>query len=154
MSSSYESQVYSIEDLWKASRESIKFYPPIDSVKDYLRDVVYFVRATPDEIQGLMRRYDFEEKEKALSSKNWKLQSQGCAFNIGTILDRPVAIHIRACTIWGSKKIIFFEGFGSLVDYELVDNWLDTYVPGIWKNGRRRVTTAGSGHLAIEEVFE
>lgn len=111
-----------------------------------LKKVQFFVEANSFERHQLWREH--HEKIK------WDQHSSGISILVGTIKparkpERPIYVDFSFATING-KLVCFYYGCSALVDYVMIEEWLEKNYPIKYDNGSRRaMSDAGNFHHCL-----
>lgn len=89
---------------------------------DFLAGVVGAVEANSYEQMCIWQDY---HKEHGMS---WNARAQGFLETVGHVGDMPVCISLQTVEIDG-HKILFYEATSQVVDYRLVEAWLEKTLP-------------------------
>ena len=78
-------------------------------------------------LHGLVEATDFERHTlwHCHERVNWKDDGIGYGHQIGTLNERPIFVAFNFATIDG-KRICFWHATSSLVDYDMIEEWLKT----------------------------
>jgi hypothetical protein len=102
-----------------------------DNVKTYIEGVVGLVEASREEYTMQYVRHVMD-KTGDWVKLDWKENTSGYGINVGTFAGREVWISINSAVING-RKILFWHATSSIVDYGLIDIWIETHFKGIKK---------------------
>lgn len=117
---------------------------PKDPLAVFLKDVVFVVDANSFEQHCLWEKYS--------SRLDWKSNSGGFGAQIGTVDGRPVNLSLFTAQLNG-QKVLFVDAVSQLVDYKMVDDWLEANCAPTYDNGHRVARTNGMNfHHCIHEV--
>jgi hypothetical protein len=113
-----------------------KKYPYSRTDPEIFKDVVFLVEATFNEQHHFW--VDYHHEPKRGKSVPWEQISRGHMVQIGEIDGRPVNVSIFYSMING-KKVMFYEGCSQVVDYKMIDDWLQHFTLNTirWDNGNR-----------------
>ena len=113
----------------------------------------FVVQASHCERQGLWERFATEGAwglptlhERRI---RWVQDMSGCIVVVGAIWDRPVDI---SCT-WARLNghlVLFCDCCSQLVDYNLIEHWLERYCNPSYEHGRRAHTNAINFHFCLD----
>jgi hypothetical protein len=70
----------------------------------------------------------WSENKRRDPPRVWKEKNSGLLETIGHLDDMPVCISLWTAEIDG-HKILFYEPTSQVVDYRMIDNWLETNLP-------------------------
>lgn len=85
--------------------------------------------------------------EKYHKTHSWVEDNQGLLLTIGHFHNNPICISISWATV-NNKLIMFFEPTSTIVNYNIIDKWLDENCNPM--NGSRKARTdAMNFHLAL-----
>ena len=102
--------------------EGIKRFDRIPKhIEEYIKDIIGVVEASEYEYHSLWREYTGE-------GYSWKELSYGYSEAVGDINNRPIYISLRTAVVDG-KKILFIHGTSTLVDWDLIGEWLEKFIP-------------------------
>lgn len=104
----------------------------MDEHKDLIKDCIGAVEANEFETMCLW------EKFNARTDGVWESATGGSLAVVGWIEEMPVCISLLVHTING-HPILFYHATSQLVDYEMVNKWLDENMPDIAKNKNGRL---------------
>lgn len=108
-------------------RNSVVEFPKMTKINDASPNVLEFIKPCV----GMIEATNSEKNllwEKYHESVEWKSGSAGYIVNIATLLDRPISLSLWVDTING-KPILFYHGVSSLVDHDLIMEWLEKNMP-------------------------
>jgi hypothetical protein len=97
-------------------------YPFNASHTELFKDVKYIVEATDNEWHMLWEKYHYQPRSGLPIP--WEEISMGKIVTIGEVAKRPIAIQISWAIING-HKVMFYEGSSQLVDYKMMEKWLE-----------------------------
>lgn len=100
-------------------------------IREFLDGVVGVVEANSYEHQCLWERYHGEYEVA------WKTNSSGLGECVGKLADMPVCISLTTAVV-GGFKLLFIDATSAVVDYRLIDKWLEDNMPA---------TAHARGHL-------
>lgn len=87
----------------------------------------YAVEADSFSYQALWEKFSTETIHKTpMSVVRWEEDSLGHMTTIGWFNKRPININFRWATLNG-HSILFYDACSQLVDYKMVEDWLDKY---------------------------
>lgn len=89
-----------------------------DHYKDEFKDVVFSVEANSFEKHALWNKHQ----------DKLKLDSHGKLITVAKVNERPICISVILGTI-NQKKILFWHATSELVDYKLINEWLNAFLP-------------------------
>lgn len=124
-----------------------------DTTRSRLEKTFFIVEATSFEKSCLWRDYCLESDNPRYGKHTWKLISPGWMIKVGEINDRPCCISTTWYKIDG-KLVMFWYACSELVDYKLIDEWLDKNFTGTYGGGRRASTDADNFHACIGAIIE
>lgn len=114
-----------------------------DSLEDVYKDVFGIVEANSFETLELWK-YWHQEK-----GYTWVQNNSGWLVHVGDLADKEVWISPLAHIVNG-KKILFVEATSSVVDWEMIDEYLKKHVPSaIKENGYLRKESAMNFHCLV-----
>lgn len=105
----------------------MKLHPNDPLIQD-LKDVIFVVEATRFEQHALWQSYH--------PAVNWGQINSGRGFQIGTLADMPVVIGLTWAIIDG-QRVMFVEATSQVVDYRMVEAWLEANCQPMWDQGHR-----------------
>ncbi|MFZ2048766.1 MAG: hypothetical protein WAV25_00465 [Minisyncoccia bacterium] len=119
------------------------FSPPDDP---RFKETFFLVEATHFERMCLGKRDEWE---------GWEEQSSGYICQVGTLARRPVTVGVSWARIKG-KLVGFWEAESQVVDYAMIEKWLDKYwSPPKWDGGTRNARcNAMNFHHCIHAIRE
>jgi hypothetical protein len=79
---------------------------------------------------------------------NWEQINPGLIRTIGYIKHRPICLEMSWVRLNG-HLIMFYEGCSELVDYKMIDEWLDQNCNPTWDNDRMARTNATNFHHVL-----
>lgn len=89
----------------------------------YLNGVIGIVEANSYELHML-----WEENERSENPKSWKQDGGGPLVTVGHLDKMPVCISLFIVRV-DSHKVLFFDATSQVVDYRLIDNWMEDNLP-------------------------
>lgn len=114
-----------------------------DSLEDVYKDVYGIVEANSFETLTL---WQYWNQDKGYS---WIQNNSGWLVKVGKLADKEVWISPLAHVVKG-KKILFVEATSSVVDWEMIEEYLKKNVPSaIKENGFLRKENAGNFHNLV-----
>lgn len=104
--------------------------------KEFIADVIGAVEATSFERHSLWQEY-------TSTGTKWKDSGHGIGTVVGLIDDRPIFIALNTAVI-DNDKVLFYEATSQLVDWVMIEEWLQKNLPDTArkKDGRVRKTDA------------
>lgn len=121
-----------------------------DNTYQMFQRAQFVVKATSDEFHTLWAKYASESND-AKYKRRWVSDGGGPVETIGYVLDRPVILMITGVKI-DNAYVLFVEPTSQLVDYQMVDSWIDTHFDGKYGGDRRAVLDVGNFHHIIHEI--
>jgi len=109
-------------------------FSPYDSLEKRLSQVMFVVDANSFERLALWREYQHTVK--------WEEDSSGFGEVIGQVGDMNVILSLNFATLNG-QVVMFIEPTSQLVDYRMVDAWLEKHCAPRYDNGYRSARTNG-----------
>ncbi len=93
------------------------------------KDVVYVVKAGGEDYFNLWRHFSHESDKRLYPSISihWEEVSRGFSRKIGTVAKRPICIEGRYAILNG-KRVMFYDGTSQLVDWKMIDQWMENYL--------------------------
>jgi hypothetical protein len=91
-------------------------------IEDYLHGVTGVIEATNDE-----KHYVWERNKRG-PNYPWSDTGSGYLATVGNVGDRPICISLLTTTINGGK-ILFYHATSSLVDHDMIREWLEKSLP-------------------------
>lgn len=108
-------------------------------IEDYFKDVVFTVDANSFEQHALWMMYHYKDVGYGQVLR-WEEESRGHGITIGHVKDMPVVLSLNYARIEG-RRVCFFYGCSQVVDYRMVDKWMDDRTGDIrCDNGYRPAT--------------
>lgn len=105
-------------------------------IREFLDGIVGVVEANSYERQCLWERYHRQYEV------DWKTNSFGLGEGVGEIGGMPVFISLTTAVV-GGYKLLFVYATSAVVDYRLIDKWLEDNVPSTaYDRGRVNKTDA------------
>lgn len=132
-----------------------KFYKYNPKDQELFKDVVFIVECTLNEQQTFWRDYHYKPIYPDVIVKSWAQDQLGYTIQIGQLDDRPINICIFFATLDG-KKVMFYEAISQVVDYEMVEKWMDHFSKDIrWDISTRRAKCDSSNfHHCLNAIKE
>lgn len=133
-----------------------------DQLKQLLAETKFVVEATShesqswwekysDEAQFVPRRYP-DEKIPATNRYKWEQLNPGYAPTIGMFKGFPVVMHMWWFRING-VLVMFYEATSRVVDYDMIEKWLQKNCAPRWCNGSRLAHCNSSNfHHALDYI--
>lgn len=116
-------------------KSKAKFFEEEDHSK-FFNDVAFVIEATENEQYFLWGAYYSHPGLHGVKVNKWEEITLGHGLTIGELDNRPICVHIRYAKL-NDKKVMFYCGMSQLVDYALIDKWLDKHSKHIkTKDGR------------------
>lgn len=121
------------------------------TLEQLFKEAQFFVEVTSFEKTVL------KESFKKLIS--WEDDGYGYGYTVGYLKKgtkkMPVSIHVNCSTI-GNKRVLFYEPTSVVVDYNMIENFLEKNFPIKYDNGTRRAMTNASNfhncyHFCLED---
>lgn len=101
--------------------------------------VVYLVEATDKEV------FSFWDRRDRYGICEWHQANPGLWMQIGSFHGRPIAVTLTFQFIDG-HKVCFYDGTSELVDWKMINEWLDKKAPGIKR------TNASNFHHCLDHI--
>lgn len=118
--------------------------PADPAVAEALAGVMFVVEATDFEKQYLWTSHH--------KNVTWDSRAGGYLVTVGHLDDRPVCLSIWFAQIDG-QRVMFFHATSQVVDYRMVDAWLNANCSPTWDAGTRKARTdAQNFHLCLEAI--
>lgn len=95
---------------------------PAGAIDERFNNTIYMVQATHFERLRLWQEFT-KYDTPAYPAVDWKDDS-GIILTLGEVAGRPIACEFMFLKING-QRICWYEGSGSLVDYSMIDQWLE-----------------------------
>jgi len=97
-------------------------YETDDEIKKFLEGIVGAVEASSFEELCIWQEYTQE------LNYSWKQNCSGYLEYVGLFHSRPICINLRTSVVNG-HKILFWEATSQLVDYKMIDKWMEKNLP-------------------------
>lgn len=97
-----------------------------DQMVNLLKDVVGIIIATREEQHCIWAR----NRENNLFP--WESKPNGILETVGYLNERPICISLRVHQV-NYKKILFIDATSSLVDWQMIDEWIELNLPNVKK---------------------
>ncbi|MBW3243299.1 hypothetical protein KUV57_11385 [Epibacterium sp. DP7N7-1] len=98
-------------------------------VAKFLEGVTGVVEANSFETMCLWERH-------TMHGRAWEEVSTGYGATVAVLHDRPVALSLRIAIVEG-QKVLFIDATSELVDWKLIDAWLEKNLPASAYDGDR-----------------
>jgi len=120
---------------------------------DLFKDVRFMIEATDHEQQALWEKHHYKPSKHSSHIKTWEEIAMGHGIQIGSVDHRPIAVSIRYA-ILNDKKVMFYHGMSQLVDYQMIEDWIQMYSLDTIKSndGRWAHCDADNFHLCLHFV--
>jgi hypothetical protein len=105
-----------------------------DPLMQKLKNADFIVECTYTEMFFLWKINEVEKQY------HWVDDTMGFWQNIGSVDGRPICISFSFATVDG-LNIAFVEGTSQLVDYKMLEEWVQTHNNKTYDNGARRAWT-------------
>lgn len=130
--------------------EHIAFHDKDDTAESRLKVTDFLVEATHNEWHMLWSRWCSDSNEcREPIFKKWE-QLGGWLVTVGKLDGRPVCISLNWDRLDGFL-VCDWEATSEVVDYKMVNKWLDEHFSGKTKDGRRARCNAQNFHLCTHE---
>lgn len=121
-------------------------------LEDRLKATVCSVECTPYEQLSLWKHWSNDKAESPFSSRvEWEEVLSGWLPTVGKLADRPVCISVNWAFI-EHQPVLFWHATSIVVDYDMIDNWLKTYMPQVYVDQRQFTTDAQNFHIVIHTI--
>jgi hypothetical protein len=110
----------------KTPKSTAKINPVCDADKKLFDGVEYCIQASHDEHHMLWERWHYRADTTRSYVKNWEQVSLGHWLTIGSVDNRPICVSVQYAILNG-HKVMFYEGTSQLVDYKMIEDWLERY---------------------------
>ena len=123
-----------------------------DTAESRLKKTFFIVEATSFEQSCLWRDYCSRSDKPRYDVHTWVSISPGWMIHISEINDRPCCISTTWYKIDG-KLVMFWYPCSELVDYKLIEEWLEKNFTGTYDGGSRRASIdADNFHNCISAI--
>jgi hypothetical protein len=130
-----EAWIDHLRELWGLSMNG---YKPIDNM---LAETKFLVEASSAEQRFLWEKW--VDNLKIIREDEWVQKNPGYSLTIGEIKGRPIVISISWVVIKG-VLVGFYEATSQLVDWVMIEKWLDEHCNPMYDKGTRRARTDAS----------
>jgi hypothetical protein len=127
-----EAWIDHLRELWGLSMNG---YKPIDNM---LAETKFLVEASFTEQHFLWKEY--VDQLKLIRDDEWVQKNPGYSTTIGEINGRPIVIHLNWVVIKG-VLVCFYEATSQLVDWVMIEAWLDKCCNPMYDKGSRQART-------------
>lgn len=100
-----------------------------DEMRKFLEGVVGCVEANNFEYHALWGKYSTESECEWPTKYTWESNPSGMGAEVGKIDNRSVFLSLRTANVNG-KKILFYEATSVLVDWDMIEKWLNKNLDG------------------------
>lgn len=124
-----------------------------DSDKKYFEEVVFLVHATSHEQHQFWVDYHHQPRFDHCRIHKWEQVMSGTMIEIGELDNRPINLAVNWAILEG-YRVLFYEAVSQVVDYKMVDEWIEHFSKHIrWDNGHRWAhTDSNNFHLCINAI--
>lgn len=107
-----------------------KLLPFNENDANLFKDVVFIVEADSFASLSLWRNHFHSPIHENSKITTWEEVNPGKVITIGHCADSPVCVEIFY-SILNGKKVMFYNTCSSIVDYDMVEKWINHYSSGI-----------------------
>lgn len=129
----------------------VAFSDPGDTAESRLADTRFLVEATTNEWHTLWSRWCIDSQEcREPVFSTWE-QLGGWSIQVGTLDKRPIVVSLNWDKLNGFL-VCQWEPTSELVDYKMIEAWIDRYYCSKTKDGRRARCNASNFHFCTHEI--
>lgn len=119
-----------------------------DAAIKSLSECQYIVEANHNEAHNLW--YMYTQVYRVVTDREWQQLIPGYLIEVGSLGGRPVSLSLYFVSIKG-VKVCFFESPSQVVDWKLIDEWLDKHFNKLY-DGRSCRCDATNFHQCMSVV--
>lgn len=119
---------------------------------DLFKDVFFIVDATSEEHHNLWCNWHFRPVYPR-EPVDWVQIPRGKIVTIGEFHKRTISVLVEFAIVKG-KKVMFYTGFGELIDNKIINRWIDKYSKIVQKNAKNEIvqTNSANFHHCIDSL--